>query len=51
MLLAAALFFAAGVLDGVYPGGERWIGAGGTVFLTYVFGLVNLVVAISIWRA
>jgi hypothetical protein len=48
MLLASALFVAAGVLDGVYPGGT-------TSFLdlaaiSYVFALVNTFVAILVAR-
>lgn len=49
MLVASVLFVAAGVLDGVYPGGGGWdlreIGA-----LSYVFAIVNTVVAFLVAR-
>ncbi|OLC55957.1 MAG: hypothetical protein AUH85_07855 [Chloroflexi bacterium 13_1_40CM_4_68_4] len=50
MALAAVLFFVAGVLNGVYPGGSGSQAHGGYGWLTYVFGLLNLVVALWIWR-
>jgi len=50
MGLAAVLFFVAGLLNGVYPGGGGWEAHGGYGWLTYVFGLLNLAVAIWIWR-
>src|ERR671925_282314 len=50
MALAAVLFFVAGVLNGVYPGGSGWEAHGGYAWLTYVFGLLNLAVAVWIWR-
>lgn len=50
MALAAVLFFAAGILDGVYPGGREWITEGGVGYLSYVFGAINVAVAVWIWR-
>jgi hypothetical protein len=50
MVLAATLFFVAGVLNGVYPGGSGWEAHGGYGWLTYLFGLLNLLVAVWIWR-
>ncbi len=50
MVLAAVLFFAAGVLNGAYPGGPGWIDRGGFAWLTYVFGVLNVLVALWIWR-
>lgn len=50
MLLAAALFSVAGLLNGVYPGGSGWIDRGGYGVLTYVFGFLNVLVALWIWR-
>ncbi len=50
MLLAAILFAVAGISSGVYPGGSGWFDHGGFAWLTYVFGLVNVVVALWIWR-
>ena len=50
MTLAAVLFFLAGVLNDVYPGGAGWEAHGGYGWLTYLFGLLNLGVAIWIWR-
>ena len=50
MAVAAILFFIAGVLNGVYPGGSGWETHGGYGWLTYVFGVLNLAVAIWIWR-
>ena len=51
MVLAAFFFFAAGALNGVYPGGPAWIDhAGGYAWVMYLFGLLNLVVAALIWR-
>ncbi len=47
MALAAALFIAAGVLDGVYPGGGRWEPA---LAYVYVLGVLNLAVALWIAR-
>jgi len=51
MLLATILFVAAGVLDGVYPGGRAWLGgAPGVVWSSYLFALVNLLFALVIAR-
>jgi hypothetical protein len=50
MALAALMFFAAGALDGAFPGGSGWIDRGGFGYLSYVFGALNLVVAAIIWR-
>ena len=52
MVLASLLFGAAGVLDGIYPGGPNWsfTAYGGWGWTSYVFGLVNLVVALFIAR-
>lgn len=48
MLLASGLFVAAGVLDGVYPGGESWSATLPAV--SYVFAVVNTFVAILVAR-
>lgn len=48
MLLASALFIAAGVLDGVYPGGRAW--PADLAAISYVFALVNTFVAILVAR-
>ena len=51
MFLAATLFVAAGVLDGVYPGGPAWSGGTpGIAWSSYVFALVNLGFALFIAR-
>ena len=50
MVLAALLFIAAGALNGVYPGGAGWIDHVSYAWLTYVFGALNFVVALWIWR-
>lgn len=47
MAVAGALFFTAGFLDQVYPGGAGWLGPG---VLSHVFGAANVVVAVAIWR-
>lgn len=47
MTLAAVLFFVAGLLDGVYPGGER---AEPLLSYVYALGLLNLGVAVWIAR-
>lgn len=49
MLLASILFVAAGVLDGVYPGGRSW-DAGDPAGLSYVFAVINTLVAILVAR-
>lgn len=49
MLFASVLFVAAGVLDGVYPGGDRW-SAGDPAVASYVFALLNTFVAILVAR-
>ena len=52
MLLASVLFVAAGVFDGVYPGGGAWLT--GTVAdfsaASYVFAVINTVVAVLVAR-
>lgn len=50
MALASLLFFAAGALDEVYPGGRGWIDQGRFDYLSYAFGAVNLVFAIVVAR-
>lgn len=51
MLLAATLFVAAGLLDGVYPGGPAWSGGTpGSAWSSYLFALVNLGFALFIAR-
>ena len=49
MLLASVLFVAAGVLDGVYPGGSSW-SLTDLAALSYVFAVVNTFVAILVAR-
>lgn len=49
MLLASVLFVAAGVLDGVYPGGAAW-SAGDLAAISYIFALVNTFVAVLVAR-
>ncbi len=49
MLLASALFVAAGVLDGAYPGGKTGE-LGDLAAISYVFALVNTLVAILVAR-
>lgn len=48
MLLASALFVAAGILDGVYPGGAAW--SPSLAAASYLFALVNTFVAILVAR-
>lgn len=48
MLLASALFVAAGVLDGVYPGGKAW--SLDLAAISYLFALVNTFVAFLVAR-
>jgi hypothetical protein len=52
MVLASLLFAAAGVIDGIYPGGGQWSldAYGGLGWTSYAFGLVNLLVALFIAR-
>ncbi len=50
MIVAAILFFVAGVLNGVYPGGRGWLDHWGLGWLTYVFGALNVLVAFWISR-
>src|SRR5207248_9296005 len=52
MLFASLLFVLAGVLDGAYPGGASWFTGTSADFaaLSYVFGLVNTVVALLVAR-
>ncbi len=49
MLVASVLFVAAGVLDGVYPGGPAW-SLGELAALSYLFALVNTLVAVLVAR-
>ena len=49
MLLASVLFVAAGVLDGVYPGGAAW-SVGDLAAISYIFALVNTFVAVLVAR-
>jgi hypothetical protein len=49
MLLASVLFVAAGLLDGVYPGGPAW-DIGDLAALSYVFALLNTFVAVLVAR-
>src|SRR4051812_32339484 len=49
MLLASVLFVAAGVLDGVYPGGSSW-SLGDLAAISYVFAFVNTLVAVLVAR-
>lgn len=49
MLLASVLFVAAGVLDGVYPGGAA-SSVGDLAAISYIFALVNTLVAILVAR-
>lgn len=49
MLLASVLFVATGMIDGVYPGGAAW-SPGDLAGLSYLFALVNTLVAILVWR-
>lgn len=49
MLLASALFVAAGVLDGAYPGGKAG-DLGDLAAISYVFALVNTLVLILVAR-
>lgn len=52
MQLASMLFFLAGLLDGIYPGGKSWSleAYGGFGWTSYGFGLMNLIVAQLIAR-
>ena len=50
MVLAGVLFFVAGLLNGIYPGGEGIATHGAYSWVTYVFGFLNLLVAGWIWR-
>src|SRR5207248_6296933 len=47
MLLASVLFVAAGVLDGVYPGGAGW-DLTDIAAISYLFAIVNTVVAVLV---
>ena len=49
MLLASVLFIAAGVLDGVYPGGAAW-SLGDLAAISYVFAVVNTLVVYLVAR-
>lgn len=48
MLLASALFVAAGILDGVYPGGTAW--SPNIAAFSYLFALINTFVAVLVAR-
>lgn len=50
MLLASLLFFAAGLLNGAYPGGTGWVDQPGTAWITHGFGVLNILVAFWVWR-
>lgn len=50
MLLASLLFFAAGLLNGAYPGGTGWVDHPGTAWITHGFGALNILVAFWVWR-
>jgi len=50
MLLATILFVAAGVIDGVYPGGAGWVDGPTLAWSSYVFAFVNLAFALVIAR-
>ena len=54
MLLATVLFVAAGLLDGVYPGGAGWShltpDGPGIAWSSYLFALINLAFALVIAR-
>lgn len=50
MLLATVLFVAAGLLDGVYPGGAGWLDGPTLSWSSYLFALVNLAFALVIAR-
>jgi hypothetical protein len=50
MLLASLLFFAAGLLNGAYPGGAGWVDQPGTAWITHGFGMLNILVAFWVWR-
>lgn len=49
MLLASALFVAAGLLDGVYPGGRTWPPTD-LAAISYLFAFVNTFVAVLVAR-
>ncbi len=49
MLLASALFVAAGLLDGVYPGGPAW-SVTDLSAISYFFGIANTFVAVLVAR-
>lgn len=50
MLLATMLFVAAGLLDGVYPGGSGWPVGETLASSSYLFAIVNLAFALVIAR-
>lgn len=52
LALSAALFFASGVTDGVYPGGRAWPPApgNGAPWIAYPFGVIELLLAALIVR-
>jgi len=49
MLVASVLFLAAGIFDGVYPGGPGW-DIGDIASVSYIFAIVNTVVAFLVAR-
>ncbi len=49
MLVASVFFVAAGVLDGVYPGGSAW-SISDLAVVSYVFAFVNTLVAVLVAR-
>lgn len=49
MLVASLLFLAAGVLDGVYPGGAAW-SLSDLAIVSYAFAFVNTLVAVLVAR-
>jgi hypothetical protein len=49
MLLASLLFVAAGILDGVYPGGAHW-DISDLAAISYVFAVINTFVAFLVAR-
>lgn len=52
MVLSAVLFFAGGVVDGVYPGGANWSlePGNGAPWIAYAFAIVELLLAALIIR-
>ena len=50
MLLASVLFVVDGVIDGAYPGGPAWFTGGYLAEISYVFAIVNTLVAYLVAR-